>query len=222
MSDQQFLSSSQTYQLPRPDPKPHSQSPPLQPYIFLRAPPISTLEEFTGSSVSADGRYSIGDLNLTIAQASMADQELVARTNLAFTQLQEWYAEVSSWEWPAFARPGVSTGFEVPTMEERASKRRRLSEDQNERIGDMKSIVDMPDLSGNALPEPPMLGNEEQQSVHDEEYWGGCPARLVKHYQDRIDAIKTGVAELDLGDLQSRVLGMYSVQFSHGSVSSKN
>lgn len=143
----------------------------------------------------------------------MADRELAERTTLAFEKLQQWYAEVSLWEWPAVGRSGVSTGFEVPTMEERTSKRRKLSEDMNRGNGDMQNRGRKLGLSGTVMQEPSKSRGAEQQTDNDEDYyWGGCPARLVKQYQDRIDAITAGIAGLDLEDLQDRVLGRYSVR----------
>lgn len=226
MSDEPQLSSSETYQLSTPRLRSSLQSPPRSPLQhdvrsshglesnLSELPPTPTLEGLAASSASAaDGGYSVGRLDSIVAQASMADRELAARTTLASKQLRQWYAEVSSWEWPAVGRPGVSTGFEVPNKEERASKPRNFSDELNERDGNLQGNVHMLDLNGTPMQETFKSGDGQQQTDGvEEEYWGGCPARLVEQYQDRIDAIAAGIVELDLGDLQDRVLGMSSAQ----------
>lgn len=209
-------------QLPRPRLRPHSKSPSRSPTrtesrsvhevdslhpAFVQNSTSEGLDEAPTGAL--DGRASLQDLDRSIAQASMLERELGMRAAAVSERLRQWHAEVSSWQWPGVGGPKISTGFEVPSIEERASKRRRLSEA-------MKEQDQVPDLgSGGKMAESDETGVQQQigtilgeaEVEENEEYWGSCPARLVKRYQDRIDAISDGIAALGLEELEERVLG---------------
>lgn len=152
--------------------------------------PDSTLEALTTAlSAWADGQESHDALGRSVAGADPVERAVAVRVAMASKQLRRWYAEVSAWEWPVVSEAKSSTGFEVPTFEERAQKRRKISEDTHEHIpGSPQHSADF-------------------EFLDDDEYWGGCPARLVRQRLDKIDLIKDGIDELELEDLKSRVLG---------------
>lgn len=158
--------------------------------LLVELSPTTTLEALTtSSSTRANEQDGSGQLRQSIARADPAERALAIRAATAAKQLRDWYAEVCAWEWPVVSHSSSSTGFEVPTIDEQASKRRKTSEATHEYVT------------------RPHESTEAATWDEGEEYWGGCPAGLVVQRQTRVEAIRDGIEDLDLDDLESLILG---------------
>ena len=171
--------------------------------------PTTTLEALAAPSTSVSAQDTLGTLDRTVVQASMAERDFGMRTALASKKIRQWYAEVSAWDWPLFGTPEKSTGFEVLTREERARKRRRLSEETQGQSKDIRRDPAVPICEDVTVAHRIEDTHEEPMVDPVDEFWGGYPAQLVLLYQDRIDEIRSGIKELDIEDLEERLLGMY-------------
>ena len=108
-------------------------------------------------------------------------------------RVRQWYTELSAWRWPVVSDDPKATGFELPTVEERARKRRKPSEDAEHRADGLKN------------------GGEDHLGRDDEEYWGGCPAQLVRQREARLEIIRDGIEQLGMEELKERVLGEMNI-----------
>lgn len=153
----------------------------------------SSLEALTTAlSAWTDGHEPSGPLSKSVAGADSVERAVAVRVAIAAKQVRQWYVEVSAWEWPVVSKTSSSTGFELPTVEERARKRRRVAKDEHE------GVILSP------RPFPDFVWDDK------EEYWGGCPARLAKLCQERIDVIRNAIDDLEMRDLESSVLDAYN------------
>ena len=157
-------------------------------------PVESSLEALTTAlSAWADGQEPSEPLSKSVAGADAVERAVAVRVAIAAKQVRQWYVELSAWEWPVVSKGSSSTGFELPTIEERARKRRRVDKDKHERV-----IL-------SPQPFADFVWDDK------EEYWGGCPARLARQCQGRIGVIKNAIDDLEMRDLESRVLGGQAV-----------
>ncbi|KAI9885470.1 MAG: hypothetical protein M1823_002738 [Watsoniomyces obsoletus] len=139
--------------------------------------------EALATSGTANGYGQSNPLSATLAQASSTERAIAVRAATASRSIRQWHTEVSAWEWPVVSEP-PSTGFEVPSQEERARKRRKISE--NRSTSEVRT-------DGNNW-------------IDNEEYWGGCPALLVRQREARIETIRTGMEELEMEELENVIL----------------
>ena len=148
--------------------------------------PTSTLEALTATdAIQSQGGKQHDLLRDSIAQASTSERGLGIRAALAGKKLREWCYEVEGWEWPI-------RGFEEPSAEERASKKRKYGHE-------MVSHV--------------VVGNKEQphsEANDDEEYWGSMPAALVQRYENRIENIRDDMETLEVEELKEHVRGAHA------------
>ncbi|KAH0534020.1 hypothetical protein FGG08_007374 [Glutinoglossum americanum] len=187
--------------------------------------PSKTLEALSSSPtfVGNGGRSSA--LQASIAVASPAQRAFAVRAALAHKKLREWSVELSSWEWPT--KDGLSEtsrGFQVPSWEERAAKRRRMDsglQSQKKSWGvvthgggglvtSQKASLDavIGSSSGFGASDDGDDGDDDVEAglEPDDEYWGSLPAYRVLEYEERVETIKGEMEALDLEELKSQVL----------------
>ena len=151
--------------------------------------PTTTLEALRRTwSTSADEQTALGLLDDSIARASPDDCAIALKAATVSERARQWYAELSSWQWPVVSDDPKATGFELPTAEERARKRRKTSEFGEHRADGLRN------------------GGEGHLGQDDEEYWGGCPAQLVRQREARLETIRDGIEHLGMEELKERVL----------------
>lgn len=149
--------------------------------------PTAVLEALATSG-PANGYGHTTSLSATLAQASSTERALAVRAATASQRIRQWHSEVSAWEWPVICDL-PATGFEVPSQGERARKRRKISGNREQSVRTSE--------------EP----SESHDWIEDEEYWGGCPAQLVRQREARIEAIRIAMEELEMDALESAILG---------------
>ncbi len=161
--------------------------------------PTTTLEALTSTYTPSDARGAANPLAQCVFHAMPAERAIAIRAATALKFLRQWHMELSSWDWPVVTDIKAATGFELPAMEERASKRRKM---EACRAVDEQALL------------KPVGADEEHDWDDNEEYWGGAPARLVKQKMDRISAIRDGIEDLEMQELERLVLG--KTRFSPG------
>src|SRR2546429_7197893 len=115
--------------------------------------PATALKIFTGAS---------DQLKASIKDASPSQRAFGIQAAVASKKLQEWYSELSNWDWTHGPQ-----GSEIPSADTRASKRRKVS------------LEHMTESDA-----------EEASDIEAEEYWGCLPASLVKEYVARVEDIR--------------------------------
>src|SRR6266516_5002821 len=123
--------------------------------------PTTALKIFIGAS---------DQLKASIKDASPSQRAFGIQAAVASKKLQEWYSELSNWDWTDGPQ-----GFEIPSADIRASKRRKVS------------LEHMTESDA-----------EEASDIETEEYWGCLPASLVKEYVARVEDIKEDLEGLEI------------------------
>ena|SRR5436190_531794 len=135
--------------------------------------PATALKIFTGAS---------DQLKASIKDASPSQRAFGIQAAVASKKVQEWYEELSNWDWTHGPQ-----GFEIPSEDIRASKRRKLSSEH---------VI--------------ATEAEEADDFEMEEYWGCLPASLVKEYEARVEDIRKNLEDLEIEELKEKVLGKCS------------
>ncbi|KAI9841935.1 MAG: hypothetical protein M1838_003342 [Thelocarpon superellum] len=132
-------------------------------------------------------------LEASIAQASLTERTFGSKAAVAANEAHTWFAELSSWAWSTGTTIDAPNGFDEPAHQERARKRRKLSERQS------RGGATEPDASV-STPRSPGV---------EEEYWGSLTAPVVRAHEARLQAIKRGIDRLDVEGLKQHVLDVH-------------
>ena len=121
-------------------------------------------------------RHPSGALRRCMDAATASEQSFAMRAAVASRNVQDWLDELARWPWPT---DHPSAGFEPPPP-----KQRKLSES------------DVAAAAGGQTPEGAGEGLWE----------GSMPAAHVARYQERVDAIRGDMDDLDIEEIKTHVL----------------
>lgn len=175
--------------------------------LLSRLSPSRTLAVLLGAE-----RQSPNDpLHASISLASPSERAFAVKAAVAHKKLRQWEEELSAWQWPA-----GSTCFLTPSLEERASKRRRIAEECHSSLPQNNLNTSQNDLAASGSASDAREARNAAavtlpEADDDEVYWGSLPAKTVVDRESRIDTIRNEIDELEISDLKNQVLSKFNV-----------
>lgn len=152
----------------------------LDPLLFNLSP-SSTLQALEALDAPLSGHDVLQD---SLAAASASDRVFGIRAALAGKKLKEWHHELSAWPWPDAS---LSNGFRPLAAIQHG--RERLNVGHADASNGLASVA----------------GAQDHEDCGDGEYFGSITKTMVQEYEDRIEAIRHDMDDLELEDLKEYV-----------------
>ena len=164
--------------------------------------PATILQALSSTAVFQSNEHRpLNSLEASIVKASSTEKVFCIKAAVASNKLREWYEEVAGWEWPSGESPSdTSKGFEVPSLEERKAKRRKLHRHEHDAYGSANAS----DILGH----PKARSASQIRDTEDDlEFWGCLPVKEAIRCEERVRQIEAELEGLELDDLKEHVLG---------------
>ncbi|KAI9665718.1 MAG: hypothetical protein M1821_003652 [Bathelium mastoideum] len=137
-----------------------------------------------------------------IQTASPAEKAFGVRCARTASQLRAWCWELEAWDW--------SGSFEVPSLEQRTAKKRRVQtvdDDVSGKDADTYGRIQGSDNPKSFASSSGMDDDDGEES--NGVYWGSLEASQAQHHEKRVDEIQEQLDDMDVEDLKNHLLDVH-------------